>query len=354
MEHTGNVGRGAYGSALSGARCVYEARETLAHFFGAEDPSRIAFAANATEALNAAIRGLFLPGDHIISTVCEHNSVLRPLYLLEKEGVEVTYIGTDAYGMLDYPAMEQAVKPGTKAIIVTHASNLTGNLTDLARVRAITKKRGLLLIVDASQSAGSVPIHVRDMGIDVLCFTGHKGLMGPQGTGGIYVREDLAIRPFKVGGSGILSFEREHPGRMPEVLEAGTLNVHGIAGLLAAVKYIEETGLSHIREIELERVRQFQEGIASIKELRLYGNPDPAKRVGIASVNLGSEDSAQVADELWETYEICVRGGAHCAPRMHEALGTACQGAVRFSFSSFTTEEEVDSAIRALRELQEA
>jgi cysteine desulfurase family protein len=351
LHCSGNPGRGAHEGTLRASRTVYAARETLAHFFGVPDPERIAFTSNATEALNIAIRGLFAPGDHVISTVCEHNSVLRPLYLMEAEGINVTFIGTDQRGVLDYEAMEQAVRPDTRAIVITHASNLTGNLTDLKRVRAITEKHGLLLVVDASQTAGAVPIQAESMGIDVLCFTGHKGLLGPQGTGGIYVREGIDIRPLKVGGSGIHSYDRSHPNRMPEALEAGTLNTHGIAGLAAAVSFIEKTGIETIRQKEMALTAQFVDGIRAIDGIRIYGNPDLTQRVGIVSLNLGDQDSASVGDWLWEDYGICVRAGAHCAPRMHEALGTVQQGAVRFSFSYYNTEEEVETAIRALKEL---
>jgi cysteine desulfurase family protein len=318
---------------------------------GGRDPERLAFTSNATEALNTAIRGLFRPGDHVISTVCEHNSVLRPLYLLEREGVEVTFVPADRLGRLDYDAMEGAVRPNTRAIVATHASNLTGNLTDLERIREIKARHGLLLVVDASQTAGAVPIDVEAMGIDVLCFTGHKGLLGPQGTGGLYVREGVTIRPLKVGGSGIHSYDRDHPSQMPTALEAGTLNTHGIAGLGAGAEYLLRTGVSAVREKEMALTRQFLEGIAAIPNIHLYGDPDLTRRVGIVSLNLGEIDSARVSDWLWEDYGICVRPGAHCAPLMHQTLGTVDQGAVRFSFSHFNTEQEVEQTIRALWEL---
>ncbi len=349
----GNPGRGAHRGALDAARSVYTARETLTGFFGGKNPERLAFTANATEALNIAIRGLFRPGDHLISTVCEHNSVLRPLYLLEKEGIETTFVPADRQGLLDYDALERAVRPNTRAVILTHASNLTGNLTDLERVAAVTRRHGLLLVVDASQTAGAVPIDVEKMSIDVLCFTGHKSLLGPQGTGGLYVREGVEIRPFKVGGSGIRSYDRAHPAQMPTALEAGTLNTHGIAGLCAAVGWLQRTGVENVRAHEQRLVRRFVDGVSGLPGIKLYGNPDLSRRVGIVSLNIGELDSAEVSDWLYEDYGICVRAGAHCAPRMHEALGTVGQGAVRFSFSCFTTEEEVDRAITALREIAE-
>jgi cysteine desulfurase family protein len=351
LHVAGNPGRGAHKGTLDAGRIVYSVREKLAHLFNIDNPSRIAFTSNATEALNIAIRGMFHGGDHIITTVCEHNSVLRPLYLLEKEGVQVTYVHADSYGIIDYEEMENSIQPDTKAVIVTYASNLTGNLTDMARVSSLAGKYGIKLIVDASQTAGVIPIDVEKYGIDVMCFTGHKGLMGPQGTGGIYVKNDINIRPLKVGGSGIHSYDREHPADMPEALEAGTLNTHGIAGLGGALSYIEETGIENIRMKELELVRHFTECIKDIPGIKIYGNPDIEKRVGIVSVNLGDTDSSLVSDWLWEDYGICVRPGAHCAPLMHKALHTVEQGAVRFSFSYFNTFEEVDIAVSALKEL---
>lgn len=350
--HTvGNPGRGAHGGALDAARMVFRTREKLGEIFRVKKPERIAFTSNATEALNIAIQGMFFPGDHVISTVCEHNSVLRPLYLIEKEGVEVTYIHADRQGVLEYETIKDAVKENTKAIIVTHASNLTGNITDIEGIAALAQKQKLLLVVDASQTAGAVTIDVEGMGIDVLCFTGHKGLLGPQGTGGIYVREGIDIRPLKVGGSGIHSYDKEHPTEMPTALEAGTLNTHGIAGLYAALTYIEKTGVEEIRKREMELTRQFIESIRNLKGIKLYGNPDLSKRVAIVSMNIGEIPSATVSDWLWEDYEICVRPGAHCAPRMHEALGTVKQGAVRFSFSHFNTESEVEEAVIALQDI---
>lgn len=351
MHTAGNAGRGAHGATLGASRLIYDTRVKLAELFGISDPLRIAFTSNATEALNIAILGLFSPGDHVISTVCEHNSVLRPLYLIEKEGVEVSLLGADEKGRLDYDRMEELYQPNTKAVVITHASNLTGNVTDLERVGEFAQRHGLLLVVDASQTAGVLPIDVDKMGIDVLCFTGHKGLMGPQGTGGIYVREGICIRPLKVGGSGVHSYEKEHPPVMPTALEAGTLNSHGIAGLNAAVSCLLSVGVESIYERERALARRFAQGVREIRGVRLYGDYDSEKRVGIVTLNIGNTDSSTVSDWLWEDYEIAVRAGAHCAPLMHEALGTRTQGAVRFSFSHYNTEEEADAAVEAVRAL---
>lgn len=350
--HTiGNAGRGAHAPTLQASRVLYETRELLASLFGVTNPSRIAFTCNATEALNIAINGLIEPGDHVITTACEHNSVLRPLYRKEMDGAQLTILPADRKGRIDYAQFEQSLQPNTKAVVITHASNLTGNVTDIRKVATFTKEHGLFLVVDASQTAGTMSIHVKEMGIDVLCFTGHKGLMGPQGTGGIYVREGLSLSPFKVGGSGILSFSKTHPMDMPTALEAGTLNGHGIAGLKAALTFLHSVGVEQIHEKETALAQRFVDGIRLMPNVILYGDLDAKMRVPIVTLNLGDMDSAQVCDILWEDYEICVRAGAHCAPLMHEALGTGDQGAVRFSFSYFNTEEEVDQAIEAIREI---
>ena len=349
----GNAGRGAHAPTLNAPRLIYDTREKLAALFGTPDPSRIAFTCNATEALNIAIHGAIHPGEHVITTACEHNSVLRPLYLKEKEGTELTIIPADKKGRIRYDLLESSVKSNTSAIVLTHASNLSGNVTDLAFVSNFAKKHGLLLIVDASQTAGSLPINVVKMGIDILCFTGHKGLFGPQGTGGLYVREGLTLSPLKSGGSGIHSFDRQHPTDMPTALEAGTLNGHGIAGLNAGLDYILSTGVKNIHAKEISLARRFVNGISDISDLKLYGDIDAPLRTPIISLNIGNMSSASVSDILWEDYEICVRAGAHCAPLMHKTFGTEKQGAVRFSFSCFNTEAEIDTAIRAMHEIAE-
>ena len=349
----GNAGRGAHAPTLNASRLIYDTREKLAALFGTPDPSRIAFTCNATEALNIAIHGAIHPGEHVITTACEHNSVLRPLYLKEKEGTELTIIPADQKGRIRYDLLESSVKSNTSAIVLTHASNFSGNVTDLAFVSNFAKKHGLLLIVDASQTAGSLPINVVKMGIDILCFTGHKGLFGPQGTGGLYVREGLTLSPLKSGGSGIHSFDRQHPTDMPTALEAGTLNGHGIAGLNAGLDYIQSTGVENIHNKEISLARHFLAGITDIPDLKIYGDMDAPLRAPIISLNIGNMSSASVSDILWEDYEICVRAGAHCAPLMHKTFGTEKQGAVRFSFSCFNTEAEIDTAIRAMHEIAE-
>ena len=354
LRGCGNAGRGAHDATLDAGRIVFETRMRLAELFHAESPERIAFTCNDTEALNTAIFGLFGPGDHVITTVCEHNSVLRPLYALEKQGLELSVIPADVSGRIDYDQMEAAVRKNTKAFVVTHASNLTGNITDLARVCEIAERHSPASDRRCgADSGGFCRSMYRKAGSTCSVFSGHKGLLGPQGTGGIYVRPELSIRPLKMGGSGIRSYEKEQPAAMPEHLEAGTLNVHGIAGLLGALEYLEKTGIEMIYKRERELMHLFLEKIQGIPGLTLYGTDDLQQRAPTAALNIGSCDSGYVSDWLYENYGIAVRSGAHCAPLMHEALGTREQGAVRFSFSHVLTEEEVRIAAQALREFAE-
>ena len=351
FDTMGNAGRGASVPALDASRIIYGTREKLARLFHAGDPRRIVFTANSTESLNIALKGLFSGGDHVITTVLEHNSVLRPLYECRENGVELTILGCDGKGRISYEEMEAAVQADTKAVVCTHASNLTGNMTDLERVGTMAKRHGLLFVVDASQTAGVWPIDVEKMQIDVLCFTGHKSLLGPQGTGGMYVREGVYIRPLLSGGSGIDTYNEKHPAEMPTALEAGTLNGHGIAGLGAALSWIEKTGMDRIRQRELSLMRRFYNGVFRIPGVTVYGDLETEKRAPVVSLNILDYDSSEVSDELSTVYGIVTRPGAHCAPLMHRALGTVEQGAVRFSFSFFNTEEEVNLAIEAVREL---
>ena len=351
MCSLGNSGRGVHSGALGASRIIYDARSALAELFCAESPERIAFAANSTQALNTAIKGVLNPGDHVITTALEHNSVLRPLYELEDRGAELTILPADALGNICYEDFERAIRPNTKAIVTTHGSNLTGNLLDIGRIGAIAKKHGLIYIVDASQTAGVFDIDVRNMGIDILCFTGHKGLLGPQGTGGLYVREGVAVRPLLSGGSGVQTYLRSHPPQMPTALEAGTLNGHGIAGLGAAVRYLLETGLDAIRAREQALMEEFYTQVQQIPGITVYGDFRSLNRCAIVSLNVRDYDSGEVSDALSETYGIATRPGAHCAPLMHQALGTVEQGAVRFSFSHYNTMEEINIAVSALREL---
>ena len=351
MASMGNSGRGVHDASLYAGRIIYRARESLAELLGAAAPEQVVFTANATESLNLVLGGLFGPVDHVITTVCEHNSVLRPLYRLE--GVEVDFLPADRRGCIDYDDFRRLLRPNTRGIVCTHGSNLTGNLLDIRTIGRFAKEHGLLLVVDASQTAGVFDIDMEAMGIDVVCFTGHKSLLGPQGTGGLCIAPGVDIRPFKVGGTGVQTYLPQQPPQYPTRLEAGTLNGHGIAGLSAALDYLEETGLETIRSHEQALARQFYEGVSAIPGVTVYGDFTTWDRAPVVSLNIRDYDSSQVSDVLAEQFSIATRPGAHCAPRLHRALGTMAQGAVRFSFGWFNTEEETQAAIAAVRSVAE-
>ena len=373
MGSLGNAGRGATAGALGAARVVQGCRERVARLLGCPRADHVAFAPNSTEALNCAINGLVRPGDHVVTTVLEHNSVLRPLKRLARErGASVSYAGCDGLGRLDMDELARLVVPRTRAVVVTHASNVTGNVVDVARVAELAHAAGALCVVDASQTAGAVPIHMAAMGLDVVCFTGHKALMGPQGTGGLAVAEGVDVRPWNMGGTGVHSYDELQPEEWPTRLEAGTLNGHGLAGLSAALDVIEaEGGVAAVGSRELDLARRLYVGVRGLPGVRVYGDwPDvvgpgsPADpdatagsggsapcRTGVVALNIGDAGSAEVSDALMEGWGIATRPGAHCAPLMHEALGTVRQGILRLSTSWFTTEADIDAAVRAIREL---
>ncbi len=354
MNAMGNSSRGTHAGSLNASRTIYEARNKIAKLFGCKRADHVVFTCNSTEALNIAINGAIGPGNHVIATDMEHNSVLRPLYRLKAEQqVELSFVAADRHGIVDYTDFEKLIRPNTQAIVCTQASNLTGDMIDVAQVGQVAKKHGLLFIVDASQTAGCFPIDMDEMNIDILCFTGHKGLMGPQGTGGMCIREGVTIRPWKVGGTGVQTYSKTQPDQLPALLEAGTLNGHGIAGLSAAVDYINAIGIEAIRDKEDMLTRRFYNGVSGINGITVYGGFTAKYRAPVVALNIKDYDSGTVSDELSETYGIATRPGAHCAPRMHQALGTTQQGAVRFSFSWFTNIHEVDEAIRAVKELAE-
>ena len=343
----GNSGRSGHDSALDASRAVYDCRVKLARLFHCPRPDHVAFTANSTEALNIAIAGLLHRGDHVISTDCEHNSVLRPLY---RHG-SVDFVTADRWGNVNVNAFTGLIKSNTKAIVCTHASNLTGNVLPIETIGEIARENGLLFIVDASQSAGSLDIDMEKMHIDVLCFTGHKSLMGPQGTGGMCVMPGVEIEPWKVGGTGVQSYLMTQPRQYPTRLEAGTLNSHGIAGLSAALDYIETVGIRAIREHEQELTERFYRGVCEIPGVTVYGAFLHFDRAPIVALNIHDVDSAQVSQTLYDRYDIATRPGAHCAPRLHHDLGTEQQGAVRFSFGWYNTASEVDAAIAAVEDL---
>lgn len=352
MKNYGNSGRGYGETSLEASRCIFETRKCLTEFFGGDNVSGLIFTSNATEALNTVIHGLFNEGDTVITTNLEHNSVLRPLYYAGERGVKADIVSCSGNGIVDASGIEDMITKATKAIICTHASNLTGNVVDIKKIGEIAKKHNLLFIVDASQTAGVLPINVRDMNIDILCFTGHKSLMGPQGTGGFYIRNGIDIRPLKSGGTGIKSFLRQQPEQLPELLEAGTLNSHWIAGLLAAVKEINTVGIDKIYNKENRLMQIFYSGISRVKGVKVYGDfRQDRVRCPIVSLNIGTADSSEISMLLEDEFGIVTRAGIHCAPRMHEYFGTKTQGMVRFSFSYYNTEEEVTAAADAVKEI---
>ena len=351
LATAGNAARGAHGAALSASRAVFETRQKLAQLFGCPRADHVVFTMNATEALNIAIYGLLGPGDHVISTDLEHNSVLRPLYDLQSRGAAVDFVPADRLGNVRYEDFAPLFRENTKAVVCTHASNLTGNVLDLARIARMAHAHGALLIADASQTAGALPIDMQAMGVDVLCFTGHKGLMGPQGTGGLCIRPGVDIRPLLRGGTGVHSYDKDQPQAYPTRLEAGTLNSHGIAGLDAALDYLLAEAVEAVGARERAHMRRFYDAVRNIPGVTVYGDFSQPERAAIVALNIRDYDSSEVADVLFTDYGIATRPGAHCAPRMHEALGTVRQGAVRFSFSCFHTEDEIDAAVKAVREL---
>ena len=353
MCSLGNAGRGATSGALDAARTIHACRAKLARLLGCPRADHVCFTPNSTVALNTAINGVVRPGDRVVTTVLEHNSVLRPLNRLAVErGVTVEHAGCDANGVLDYDELEQLVTPGTRAVVVTQASNVTGNAVDVERVAAVAHAAGALVIVDASQSAGTAHIDMQAMGLDVVCFTGHKGLMGPQGTGGLAVAEGIDVAPWAMGGTGVHSFDMLQPLEWPTRLEAGTLNGHGIAGLSAGLDFIEaQGGVEAIAAHERALADRFLAGVREIPGITLYGAFDQPMRSAIVSLNVGDIDSAEISDALMQGWGIATRPGAQCAPLMHRALGTERQGVVRFSFGYFNTDEDVDTAIDALRDL---
>ena len=347
----GNPSRGAHAYSLRAYRLVLQAKELVKTLFLASDAYDVAFTHNSTTALNMVLKGLIGPGDHVLTTTWEHNAVLRPLYQLEQEGAAFDCISSDVgTGALRYDELEQKLRPSTKAVVCNHASNVTGNVIDLNRIKDFCRTHSLMLIVDASQSAGAYPIDMADGTITALCFTGHKSLYGPGGTGGVCIRKDTSVLPYITGGDGVHSFAHEQPKEIPGVFEAGTANVAGIAGLAAGVKELLRRGTEEIVRHQAMLERIFTEGVRELPNVTLYGDFS-GPRVGVYALNVGDADSALVSDILWDQYGMATRPGFHCAPLMHRQLCTERRGAVRFSFSQFTTKEDVAAAVQALRDI---
>lgn len=351
LSHFAGVGRGVHKASLEAGACVYEAREAVAELLGNPDAARVAFGQNATMALNQAIWNLVPAGGVAVTTAASHNSVLRPLFKKrDEDGVEVRVVDVDEKGRLDWDGLARALE-GADVLVATHASNLTGDVYDAQRMAALAHAHGAVFVLDAAQTAGCYPIDQAGWGVDVVCFTGHKGLLGPQGTGGLSALDTVELRPFMEGGSGTHSYDERHPAEMPDALEAGTLNAHGLAGLLAGVRYVRERGVDDIRAHEAALAERLADGLSALPGVRVLGAREPGETTGIVAFTVDGVDSAEIADELAFEYGVCTRAGAHCAPLMHKALGTDATGAVRMSTGPFTTEGEIDAAVAAVAEI---
>lgn len=351
----GSPGRSGHRLSIESGRVIMNTRDSLARLFGIDDPFRLVFTKNATEALNLAIAGLLSPGDHVITSSMEHNSVMRPLRALESRGVELSVIRCSPWGGFDPGDLLPAIRTNTKLVVLTHASNVTGTIMPVRDVGNIVKDYGLIFCVDAAQTAGAVPIDIVGMNIDLLAFSGHKSLFGPQGTGGLYIRKGLEekIKPIIVGGTGSRSEFEVQPDFLPDKYESGTLNTGGIAGLGAGVEYIIAWGVDTIRAGEIALTQQFLNGLKSIEGIRIYGPGDASRQISVVSFNLDGMTPSEASFAFDERFGIMSRPGLHCAPSAHRTIGTFSEGTVRFSFGSFNTEEEISYALDAIRQLSE-
>ena len=352
-NYCANPGRAGHKLAMKSARKIYDARENLAKLFNVDNPMTIVFTHNATDSLNLAIKGVLKKGDHVITSSMEHNSVIRPIKALESKGVENTIVECDKDGFLNTEDVEKAIKENTKLIVTTHASNVCGTLVDIKSVGGIAKKHGILYLVDASQTAGVYNIDVKEMNIDMLAMPGHKCLFGPQGTGVLYVREDLKLDILKEGGTGSKSEELTQPELFPDKYESGTHNTPGIVGLNEGVKFVLDKGIEKIREHEEELCQYMLDKLKEIENIEIYGPEDSKKRAAVIAMNIGDMDSGEVTFILDDEYDIATRSGIHCSPLAHTTLGTLGQGAVRFSIGYFNTTYDIDKAIKALKKISE-
>jgi len=349
-----NAGRSGHRLSIEAGRIVYETREALAELFNISDPLRIVFGHNVTEMINLVLTGFLRPGDHVVTSSMEHNSVMRPLRALEREGVEVSVVQCSREGFLDPADLEKALRPNTRLIVLNHASNVTGTILPVKEAGWIARQRGIFLLVDAAQTAGAYPIDAEADGIDFLAFTGHKGLFGPTGTGGLYIGPRVPLeelKPLKRGGTGSRSELEEQPDFLPDKYESGTQNAAGLAGLKAGVRFILEKGVEEIRRHELELTALLLEGLSSIERVKLYGPADLSMRVGIISFNIEGMEPSDVALALDVEFGIMCRPGLHCAPSAHRTIGTFPKGTVRFSVGFFNTKEDVEKAIEAVKKL---
>ncbi|MBN1141682.1 MAG: aminotransferase class V-fold PLP-dependent enzyme [Deltaproteobacteria bacterium] len=351
-EKCGNPGRSGHRLAAAAARELFAAREAVAGFFHIADSSRLIFTANATSALNTALYGLLKEGDHVVTSALEHNSVMRPLHTLEQQGViALTMVSCSPRGELDPADVKKAVRPDTRLVVLTHASNVCGAILPIREVKALLPE--IPLLVDAAQTAGALPIDVQKWGIELLAFSGHKGLLGPMGTGGLYVAPGLQLAPLLQGGTGSRSERLEQPDFLPDRLEAGTPNLPGLSGLRAGVEFIEEQGLENIRNHEKRLTGLLLDGLAGHDCIRIHGPADPERQTGVVSITLDGRDPGDIARRLDREFGIACRASLHCAPLAHRTLGTYPQGSARLSMGFFNTEEEIEEAVRALRAIAE-
>ena len=349
-----NPGRSGFDLCIEAGALVDETRKILCRFFGGTDHNRLVFAYNSTDALNLIINGMLRPGDHAISTTLEHNSVLRPLYHLSRDGVEVDLVPFDKAGFVDPEAIKAKFKANTRLVIVNHASNVIGTVLDIAGIGKLCREAGIPFAIDASQSAGKIPVDMEEQFLDVVAFTGHKTLFGPTGIGGLYVREGIEIRHTRAGGSGVRSADRAHLDEYPYRLEYGTPNVAGIAGLQAGVKWVEGQGIEALHEHEMKLLRRLRDGLAEIPGVILYCQEDLTDHVGVLAFNVEGMDAGDVGTLLDVDHDIACRTGLHCAPLVHEGIGTAeIRGAVRLSIGPFNTEEQIEAAIEGVKEISE-
>jgi cysteine desulfurase family protein len=342
-------GRGGYQRAMEATRLVFEAREKLAELFGIKDSSSVVFTGSATEALNLAIGGLLRPGDHAITTTMEHNAVIRPLNRMESNGVEITRIPCDRRGFVNPRDVAASIRTDTRLIALSHCSNVTGTIQPLGEIGFLAKRAGVPFLVDAAQSAGLIPINVNDLGISLLAGSGHKGLMGPQGTGFLYIAPGVSPSPIMVGGTGGNSSVGNQPEEMPDRYESGTPNTPGIAGLKAGVEFILQTGIDTIRKKESMMVDCLLDGLAEIEGITLYGPLPGVERGGLVSFTLADCDPAAIGFTLDRDYGIDLRVGLHCAPDAHQSIGTFPVGTVRVSPGYFTTNDDIETFLSAMR-----
>jgi cysteine desulfurase/selenocysteine lyase len=343
----GSAGRSGHARAVDTGRLVYAARAGIAAMIGADDPLRVVFTKNATEALNLAIRGLVSPGAHIDTSSMEHNSVMRPLEALRATGVSYTIVRCAKDGTLDPADLEKAITPDTRLVVLNHASNVTGTILPIGEVAAIARARGLKLLVDAAQTVGRLNIDV-SQGFDLVAFSGHKELFGLQGTGGLYIREGIEIDPLCYGGTGSKSSELQQPEELPDRFESGTLNAHGIVGLGAGVKFVTSTGIDAIRDHEVALLEVLCEGLGRIKGVTVHGPASQRARIGIVPLTFEGISTTDAAEVLDARYGIATRAGLHCAPAAHQTIGTFETGALRVSVSYLNTEEDVEYFLNCL------